>query len=88
MPINNHPVLANTPLTELIAHAQAELQNLLSGEEFMVRDLFVGYEWNRIPRGTRTKLGAAFNLFAHGNGSAMLAILGKTPQNQQMYRKV
>lgn len=48
MPISNIPITHNTPLSDLIIYTQTEIQNLLSGEEFMVKDLFLGYEWNRI----------------------------------------
>ena len=43
MPILNTQITNNTPLTDLITYAQAEIQNLLVGEEFMVKDLFLGY---------------------------------------------
>lgn len=87
MPIQNQPITANTPLTALIAYAKSEAGNLFPEEEFLVKSLFVGYEWERIPKGNRTKLGAAFFTFAKAPGSG-LAPLGKTPQNQQRYRKL
>lgn len=87
MPISNIPVTHKTPLIELIAYAQTEMQNLLAGEEFMVKDLFLGYEWKRIDKGNRTRLGAAFLVFAQSAGAAQIEILGKTPQNQQLYRR-
>lgn len=85
MPISNIPITQSTPLTELIAHAQTEIQNLLVGEKFMVKDLFVGYEWNRIDKGNRTRLGGAFFVYAQGAGAAQIDILDKTAQNQQRY---
>jgi len=87
MPILNTQITNNTPLTDLITYAQAEIQNLLVGEEFMVKDLFLGYEWNRIDKGNRTRLGSSFFAFAQGAGAAQIIPLGKTPQNQQRYRK-
>lgn len=87
MPILNTPITHNTPLTDLITYAQAEIQNLLVGEEFMVKDLFLGYEWNRIDKGNRTRLGSSFFTFAQGVGAAQITPLGKTPQNQQRYKK-
>jgi hypothetical protein len=87
MPINGAPINPNTPLSDLLIYAQAEVQNLYSGEEFMVKDLFVGYEWNRIPKGIRTKLGGAFLTYAQSVGSALLDKLQKSPQNQQRYRR-
>ena len=87
MPISNIPVTQATSLPDLIAYAQDESQKLLAGEEFMVKDLFLGYEWKRIKIGNRTRLGAAFFLFAQSTGAAQFDILGKTPQNQQLYRR-
>ena len=87
MPIVNTSITQATPLTELISYAQSEIHNLFSGEEFLVKYLFLGYEWNRIPPGIRTKLGGMFFAYAKGEGSVILDILGKTPQNQQRYRK-
>lgn len=87
MPINNVAINASTPLASLLSYAQSEIVNVNVGQEFMVRDLFLGYEWNRIPVGIRTKLGGAFFIFAQGFGSGQLNILNKTPQNQQRYSK-
>lgn len=88
MPILNIPITHNTSLTDLITYSQTEIQNLLVGEEFMVKDLFLGYEWNRIDKGNRTRLGSSFFAFAQGAGAAQITPLGKTPQNQQRYRKI
>jgi len=88
MPIANTPITHNTPLADLITYSQAEIRNLLVNEEFMVKDLFLGYEWNRIDKGNRTRLGSSFFAFAQGAGAAQITPLGKTPQNQQRYRKI
>ncbi len=87
MPILNTPITRTTSLTDLITYSQAEINNLLPGEEFMVKDLFLGYEWNRIDKGNRTRLGSSFFAFAQGAGAALIVPLGKTPQNQQRYQK-
>jgi hypothetical protein len=88
MPINNSPITRNTSLNDLISYAQTETQSLLVNEEFMVKDLFLGYEWNRIDKGNRTRLGSAYFAFAQGAGSTLVLPLGKTPQNQQRYRRI
>lgn len=76
-----------TNLSALLQTACDVFQNEVhSGEEFIVRDLFRGFEWNRIPRGDRTKLGSMFLVYAQNNGD-LIEILDKTPQNQQRYRK-
>ena len=87
MPILNSHITNRTPLADLISYTQTEIQQLLPGEEFMVRDLFLGYEWNRIDKGNRTRLGSAFFAYAQGGGTSLIKTLGKTPQNQQKYCK-
>ena len=88
MPILNAHITRGTPLTDLIGYAQSQIQNLVAGEEFMVKDLFLGYEWNRIDLGNRSRLGSSFFAFAQGAGAAQITPLDKTPQNQQRYRRI
>lgn len=47
-------------LNKLIDQAKTELSSLFSGEVFLLRDLFKGYEWNRITRSDRLLLGILF----------------------------
>ncbi|MEK3834052.1 single-stranded DNA-binding protein [Paenibacillus sp. FSL R7-0128] len=68
--------------------AKATVPSLVQGEVFLVKDLFRGFEWNRIAKGNRTKLGSMFLNYAEKHASNSLKILGKTPQNQQMYEKL
>lgn len=80
---------ANTSLQDLMNHAKNEVQHVSSTDrDWIVRDLFKGYEWNRIKVGNRTKLGSMFFSYATNEGSAIIQTLGKTPQNQQQYRKI
>ncbi|MBQ6809636.1 MAG: single-stranded DNA-binding protein [Clostridia bacterium] len=78
----------NTNLQELFDIATQEISNLKPEEKFLVKDLFRGYEWNRIAKGNRTKLGSMFFAYAQGNGSKEILPLNKTPQNQQIYKKL
>lgn len=45
---------------ELLDIAKEELSNLLHREAFLVRELFIGYEWNRISRSDRLLLSTLF----------------------------
>lgn len=49
-----------TMANRLLAEAIKETHNLNINEVFLVRDLFKGYEWNRISRGDRLLLGTLF----------------------------
>ena len=79
----------NITLEDLYKTVVNTLCEVNSGEIFIVRDLFRGFEWNRIPKSFRTKLG--FKVFAYSNsqeGSEIIKALDKTPQNQQKYIKL
>jgi hypothetical protein len=47
-------------VNELLEQAIKETENLNKGEVFLVKDLFKGYVWNRIPRKYRLLLGTLF----------------------------
>ena len=47
-------------VNELLEEAIRETENLNDGEVFLVKDLFKGYVWNRIPRKDRLLLGTLF----------------------------
>jgi hypothetical protein len=87
MPSSFAPITRSTPLTDLISYLQAEVHNLTSGEEFMMKDLFLGYEWSRIDSYYRRRLGSLFFAFVSGEGAALIKPLGKTTQQHQRYRK-
>ncbi|NMD72796.1 single-stranded DNA-binding protein [Bacillus sp. DNRA2] len=63
------------------------LREIKPGENFVVKDLFRGFEWNRISRGNRTKLGSLFISYSYSEGKDLIERFGKTPQNQMMYQK-
>ncbi|KGX89175.1 DUF1413 domain-containing protein [Pontibacillus litoralis] len=81
-------VNVDTSLNDLFNIATTTLQDVDQGEEFIVKDLFRGVEWKRIAKGNRTKLGSMFFAFANGEGNELIQPLGKTPQNQQIYKKL
>jgi len=77
------PVDSETPREVLLCCAENELENLHTGETFIVADLFCGYEWRRISIENRKQLGKAF--YAMVQNKTGIQALGKTPQNQQRY---
>lgn len=74
-------------VNELLVEAINETENLNAGEIFLVRELFIGYKWNRIPHKDRLLLGILFlNHVNKTNG--VLQAIEKTPSNQQRYKKI
>lgn len=71
----------------LLRTAVKETGNLEEGETFLVRDLFKGYLWNRIPRGTRLLLGSLFLSHVVNNNNCHIAVIDKGVSGQQRYRK-
>ena len=80
-------VYESTTLNNLFDMAVEATRDVVPGETYIVRDLFRGFEWNRIQKGNRTKLGAMYFSYAKTEAPSEIESLGKTPQNQQMYRK-
>ncbi|MDR7855923.1 single-stranded DNA-binding protein [Tissierella sp.] len=71
---------------ELLEIAKEELKNLNSEEIFLVRDLFKGYEWNRISRSNRLLLGTLFINYIKSTDIGIVPI-EKTSSGQQRYKK-
>lgn len=65
-----------------------ELENLENGEEFVVRDLWKGYEWNRIPKPDRLLIGRFFYDTVTQQKPCLVEVLDKTPAKQQKYKKI
>ena len=79
-------ITSTTPVPDLLLAAQMSLRDVEPGEIFTVRDLFLGFEWNRIPMGWRSQLGTAFNAYATGDeGRKLMEDKGKNRQHQQQY---
>lgn len=69
---------------DLLQKAIEETSNLNTGEIFLVRDLFKGYEWNRISRSDRLLLGTLFLNYVNTVGIHLTPIQ-KTSSGQQKY---
>ncbi len=71
----------------LLEQAISETNNLNTGELFLVKDLFKGYMWNRIPRNTRLLLGTLFLNAVNNDRNIKIDVVEKTSSNQQKYKK-
>jgi len=71
---------------ELLKMAISEISNINFGEIFLLRDLFKGYEWNRISRSDRLLLGTLFLNYINTANSEVTPI-EKTSSGQQRYKK-
>lgn len=76
-----------TDVNSLLEVALLETKNIIRDEEFLVRDLFKGYEWNRIPRNDRLLLGTLFLNYINRTGGEIVP-LSKTSSGQQKYKKI
>lgn len=72
---------------ELLEIAKKELKNLNSEEIFLVRDLFKGYEWNKISRSNRLLLGTLFINYIKSTDIGIVPI-EKTSSGQQRYKVI
>ncbi|MDD4565091.1 MAG: single-stranded DNA-binding protein [Eubacteriales bacterium] len=72
-------------VNELLALAIKETEKLEVDEVFLVKDLFKGYEWNRIPRNDRLLLGTLF-LNRVNKKETSIRPIEKTSSGQQRYK--
>ncbi len=74
-------------VNELLDYAVEEMKKINGEEVFLVKDLFKGYEWNRIPRKDRLLLGTLFlNYVNKLNG--LISPIEKTSSGQQRYKRI
>lgn len=74
-------------VNELLEQAIKETDNLKNGEIFLVKELFKGYVWNRIPRSERLLLGTLFLNYINKNIDNSIQAIEKTSSGQQRYVK-
>lgn len=74
-------------VNELLENAISEVDNLSYNETFLIKELFKGYEWNRIPRNSRLLLGTLFLNYVNSESHEVKAI-DKTSSGQQKYIKI
>lgn len=71
-------------VNKLLEYAVEEAKSIQPEETFLVKDLFKGYEWNRIPRKDRLLLGTLFLNYVNQKELNIMPI-EKTSSNQQRY---
>lgn len=76
-----------TDINLLLNQAVKETVNVKRGEEFLLRELFKGYEWNRIPHKYRLLLGTLFLDYVNRELITVVPTK-KTSSNQQKYKKI
>lgn len=72
-------------VNELLEVALKEAETLNDGEVFLLKELFKGYEWNRIPRKDRLFLGTLFLNYINRN-TGSIKVIEKTTSGQQRYK--
>ncbi|WP_217581568.1 single-stranded DNA-binding protein [Lysinibacillus sp. GbtcB16] len=74
---------------DCLKQAIFEISQLHVGEEFLVKDLFKGYQWNRLGIGERRTLGSLFlNEVKNGQLQSIVEVVNKNSANQQLYVKL
>lgn len=74
-------------VNQLLEYALNEVMLLNREEVFLVKDLFKGYEWNRLPIRDRLLLGTLF-LNEATKIETIIKALDKTSSGQQKYKKL
>ena len=73
-------------MNSLLKTAIDETKHVREGEIFFVKDLFKGYEWNRIPKRDRLMLGSLFLSYI-GTHDCKVTVADKGASGQQRYLK-
>ncbi len=71
---------------EVLEIAKEEFQNIGHNEYFALRDLFIGYEWNRMGRGNKLRLGKEFSDWIE-NASGV-KVTREVKNGARVYRKL
>lgn len=73
-------------LEQLLNEALNEVKHLNREEVFLLKDLYKGYVWNRIPARHRSMLGTLFLEYIKQNDIGV-EIIEKTSSKQQKYQR-
>ena len=73
--------------TLLINKAISQIGKLPSGRTFVLKDLYIGAEWNQLPNGVRRDLGRNFKNEVIRGHIPNVSYIGKADNNSSMYIK-
>lgn len=85
----SYTVLLEEPImseSELLQVAISELTHIRPNETFVLKDLFKGYEWNRIEQGMRSKLGTLFYVHVTSPSQKEIEVVS-AGNGQRKYRR-
>lgn len=74
-------------VNDLLVYAVNESVHMKKDEIFLIKDLFKGYEWNRIPKKDRLLLGTLFLNHVKKENSHIVPY-EKTTSGQQRYKYI
>lgn len=75
-------------MNQELQHAQNESLNVAQGQEFLLKDLFVGHKWNAMSVNDRRLLGTLFLHWVDSDPSVKhIQKMSKNSANQQVYSK-
>ena len=82
-----------TKVIKLFYYMVKEARNLRMGEQFLIRDLFKGYIWNRLSQAQKAELGRLVSDYIcayteHGVEEYFLSYAGRTKQGQMILKLV
>ena len=72
---------------KIVAIAIEETKNLVTGDTFMVKDLFIGYKWKKLAPTMRKDVGRQFLFKIEEFKNLNIEKLEKNAARQQIYRK-
>jgi hypothetical protein len=76
-------------IDKLLKDAISEVNNVNTDDgEFLVKELFKGYEWKRISKADRMRLGTLFLYSVQSGNIEGVETTRKTSSNQQKYKKI
>ena len=87
--MDDKPYLPKPDIGKLVEEAIGQVKYLLINEQFMVSDLFIGYQWKRLSNYERAQVGHRFyhEYAISAEGKTKIEILDKTARNQQRYKR-